>query len=91
MNPRKGDKPNLGKNNYSEGYQQVYVIKHKRNGLQNNFRDVFFQCGNWCYDGIIPFQFLEGSSSMQLCDIPKVAPALQKQQQDLSFVCTSSE
>ena len=97
IHPKVGDKPKLVTNDCSSvinGYRQVYVIKQKREGIPDGFREVFFQCGNWCYDGTIPLEFLQQRGDedvMSLSDIPKVAPALQKHQDNLSFVCVSSK
>ena len=97
VNPNVGDKPDLVKNYSSssvvKGYRQVYAIKHKQKGIPHGSREVFFQCGNWCYDGTIPLEFLQERDEdlMSLSDIPEVAPTLQKQQDGLSFVCLSSE
>jgi len=81
---------NVAKDSLPNGYRQLYVIKHNKDDDLDGKREVFFQCGNWCYDGTIQFQFLHGGRVMSLEDIPKIAPALQKQQDDLSFVCNSS-
>ncbi len=89
--PKLGDKPPCKDNDSFRGYQQVYVTKHKTGENSHDSREAFFQCGNWCYDGIISLDFLGNNKEMSLSDIPKVAPTLQQQQQDLSFVCLSSK
>ena len=43
-------------NNFIAGYQQVYVVKRKTvNAPEHN--EVFFQCGEWCYDGFVKLDF----------------------------------
>ena len=67
-------------------YQQIYVINHKTESVPKHIREVFFKCGNHCYDGLIPFNMLE-YGEITLKDIPAIIPALQEQQNDLSFKC----
>lgn len=92
MNPKVGDRPIrvLGKDQTPTGYRQVYIIKQQKEDDLDNTREVFFRCGDHCYEGMLTFDFLQNHKDMSLADIPKVAPALQMQQDDLSFVCLSS-
>ena len=70
-------------------YQQIYIINHKKDSAPSHVREVFFKCGNYCYDGLIPFQILE-HGEMSLKDIPAIIPALQEQQNNLAFKCLAT-
>lgn len=72
------------------GYRQIYIIKrHDDGGIsKNNIRNVFFQCGRFCYEGSIKLDFLD-KGLISIANIPKVAPSLYKSQKDLSFVSES--
>lgn len=71
-------------------YQQIYVINHKKDAVPSHVREVFFKCGNYCYDGLIPFKKIMEHGEMSLKDIPTIIPALQEQQNDLSFKCLAT-
>ncbi len=91
MTPKIGDQPPhcLGEKLKCSSYRQVYVIKRHEEGALHT-RDVSFQCGSWCYEGKISLDFLD-KGRMSISDIPAVAPSLQKQQEELSYVSNSSK
>jgi len=72
------------------GYQQIYIVKQKNvtSSTTPGLHETFSQCGRWCYDGFLPFDVL--SRRMTLQDIPRIIPALQRQQDDLAFLCEAT-
>jgi hypothetical protein len=83
--PREGDKPS--QDQVTAGYQQIYIVKRKTSDAPRH-HEAFFKCGNWCYDGFVDFDFLEGKE-MTMADLANVPFALQKHQDELSFLCVA--
>ncbi len=75
-----------------EGYNQTYIIypKNEKTGDKDEgsdeYHEVFFRCGNWCYKGPIDF----GDVKIETSEIQVLIPTLQKQQNSLKFFCGSS-
>ena len=72
-------------------YNQTYVILRDETSLESKVGDedhheVFFRCGNWCYQGVIQFNNLKLITS----EIPVVIPLLQRQQGSLRYYCNSA-
>ncbi len=74
-------------------YNQTYAIMKNntengdaKNNDNEDSHDVFFRCGNWCYQGLIQF------NNIQLCTskIPLVIPLLQRQQGSLRYYCNAN-
>lgn len=74
-------------------YNQTYVIMKKTNEPpdlktidNDDHHEVFFRCGNWCYQGAVQF------NNLRLCtsELPVVIPLLQRQQGSLRYFCTAS-
>jgi hypothetical protein len=81
--------PSLKTISLKEGYNQTYVIFPKRRGEEkgiDEYNDVFFRCGNWCYRGPIDFAGLQLDAS----EISVIIPTLQRQQNSLKFFCGSN-
>jgi hypothetical protein len=73
-------------NNFIAGYQQVYVVKRKTvNAPEHN--EVFFQCGEWCYDGFVKLDFEGRDLTVQ--EVSNIPRELHRHQDDLSFLCLS--
>ena len=88
IDPKNNDKEEKGK--LLKGYKQVYIVKQSSSvRRRSHVHEVFYQCGNCCYEGMIQFDFLE-NDKMTLQDIPNLIPMIQKQHDDLSFVCEAS-
>lgn len=51
---------------------------------------VLFRCGNWCYAGEVSFAGLGDGETINLRDIPRVVPILQRQQDRLKFFCCAN-
>ncbi|KAJ1447725.1 hypothetical protein M885DRAFT_541742 [Pelagophyceae sp. CCMP2097] len=82
-------------------YNQTYLIRtsddvreHGGNGKEAESDDeaeyqerrVLFRCGNWCYTGHVTLE----SAKISLPELPRVIPALQRQQNRLHFYCNAS-
>ena len=80
---------------HDSGYQQMYLIRKSKDS-SSAYREVFFRCGDWCYSGEVAFNFLEDNKEagtyrdINLKDIPKVIPSLQRQQDGLSLLSCAS-
>ncbi len=81
-----------------DGYNQTYVIFKKENNSsgseppqacsktsEDEFHEVFFRCGNWCYRGPIEFPGMD----INVSDLPIIIPTLQRQQGSLRYYCTA--
>ena len=71
-------------------YAQLYVVL-RLNAVDPEVKrvdgnEVMFRCGNWCYRGIAQF----GDLVMNVKDIPRIIPTLQKQQSNLRYFCNSN-
>ena len=66
------------------GYQQVYIVKRKTSTAPEH-NEVFFQCGQWCYDGFVTLDL--GEESLTIQDLSSIPRKLHKQQTNLSFLC----
>ncbi len=78
----------LSERKHFTGYEQIYIVKKKTKDASRDCREVFFTCGEWCYDGFVEFDFLQ-HDEMTISNLPMVAGCLQKHQDSLSFVCMS--
>lgn len=71
-------------------YNQTYVVFKNiiaNQTLEPLRRDVFFRFGRWCYAGNVEI----GTETLQLSDVPLVAPILQSQQSKLKYFCLSAD
>jgi len=81
------------------GYTQTYLVKSTEHHIgEDRFgnqteapREAFFRCGNWCYSGTFNLDFKYAFGDMSLKDIPAIIPALQRQQDSLSFLCNADK
>lgn len=77
----------------TRGYAQTYLVKttgsecHDEHCTKSS-REVFFRCGNWCYAGEARLDF-QHCFGMTLKDIPSIVPSLQRQQDDLAYLCSA--
>ena len=62
------------------GYNQTYLMMKSS---QENIREVFFQCGQWCYKGDIDFFGVP----LKPNTLPTVIPAIQRQQGKMKYFC----
>ena len=71
-------------------YNQTYAVLKSTNSdskfVDDESREVFFRCGNWCYLGTIQFNNLKICTS----DLPIVIPLLQRQQGSLRYYCNAN-
>jgi len=59
------------------GYNQSYIIRRLPPGaLQTSRREMYFRCGNFCYNGVLDL----GCSHATVEAIPRIVPSLQRQQ-----------
>ena len=84
-----------------DGYNQTYVIFKKdtatlatpgassksTSSTSEEFHEVFFRCGNWCYRGPIEFPGMD----INVADLPTIIPTLQRQQGSLRYYCTAKK
>ncbi len=71
-------------------YNQTYVVFKNiiaNQTLEPLRRDVFFRFGRWCYAGNVEI----GTETLQLSDVPLVAPILQSQQSKLKYFCLAAD
>lgn len=71
-------------------YNQTYVIMKtdgdsEAKSSEEDHHEVFFKCGNWCYQGVIQFNHLK----LAISELPVVIPLLQRQQGSLRYYCNS--
>jgi len=75
----------------SYNYSQTYCILKRppseaKEESVDDSHEVFFRCGNWCYQGNIQFNSLKMCTS----DLPIIIPLLQRQQGSLRYYCNSN-
>jgi hypothetical protein len=85
------DAPSSAKLASSYNYSQTYCILKRppseaKEIVADESHEVFFRCGNWCYQGNIQFNSLK----MGTTDLPIIIPLLQRQQGSLRYYCNSN-
>ena len=77
-----------------QGYSQTYIVKTTGSECQGDseqvLREAFFQCGNHCYTGQVEIDLQLAFGELTLGDIPTLVPLVQRQQNDLTYLCNKS-
>ncbi|KAL7531686.1 hypothetical protein ACHAXR_007164 [Thalassiosira sp. AJA248-18] len=74
-------------------HSQTYVVKTTGSECQGDkaSREAFFQCGNYCYSGEIKLSIEHAFGGITLRDIPTLVPIVQRQQNNLRYLCDASD
>lgn len=67
-------------------YSQTYLVTRG----DSTERSAFFQCGDCCYAGSVKLAPQHAFGDITLKDIPTLIPIVQQQQDDLSYLCSTS-
>ncbi|KAL7554412.1 hypothetical protein ACHAWF_017861 [Thalassiosira exigua] len=74
-------------------YSHTYVVKTKdREGRgDSTTKEALFQCGDNCHSGEIELRLQHAFGDATVKDIPALVPIVQRQQNDLSYLCDASD